>query len=402
MTTQRPGLNWMAWLMAILGGSALFSSQQTITIHVDQAVTPPSQRMGLAKADDPGTEAPVEVFALSDPSFDSSGAQVALWEFAQSINGGEHFPTFRQETGDCVAQGAANAINYLQAVQIASHGQSARFRCAFAPWIYGVSRTAEDIGAGRLRRSAGSVGSWAANAVERYGVLAADVPGVPEYSGRISDQWGYQGPPAEYFDEAEDFVVETVAQVNSYEDVRDALANGYPVTVASNQGFRMQAKVHRGKAFGMPSGQWAHQMCLIAVDDQADCPDGSKGACYCLNSWGSAAHGPPAGDEPPGGFWISRRVVERMVRQGDSWAYSNFSGFPLRDLDFRIFGATAEQEQDLVEIPAPLPLVAPACYAWLGIERPLAEAAGGVCLLGSAGAMFWRRRRHTRRTQLPV
>ena len=383
--------NIISLILALVGSAALFSANQTVEIHVNDAATPPSERHGW----DPSqlTKAEVQtarVFALDDPTFSSEGAQVELWDYAQQINGGEHFPTFRQETGDCVSMGAANAVNYLQAVQIGLHGAPFELRSVYQPWIYGVSRTAKDLGAGRLGRSAGSVGSWAAKAVQQYGVLAADESDVPNYSKRIAEEWGFRGPPQKYFDSAKDFCVRTVALVDDYEDARDALSNGYPVTVASNQGFRMEGRAFSGKLFGQPQGHWAHQMCFIGVDDEAKCPNGSQGALYCLNSWGTAAHGEPVDDAPPGGFWVDRRTAERMLKQGDSWAFSSFDGFPLRDLDFRVFrGAPV----DVAEIPETDNMQAAICYALLGIEARQAILAGvGVILLSLASCTYVRRK----------
>ena len=65
-------------------------------------------------------------------------------------------------------------------------------------------------------------------------------------------------------------------------------------------------------------------MCFIGCEDR---PGRDKG-CYCLNSWGVDAHPKPLNDEPPGGFWVDWQSVQRMVAQGDSWAYSDFDGFP--------------------------------------------------------------------------
>ena len=379
----------IALVMALIGGTALFSANQTVEVHVNDAVTPPSERMGwdADKVDLENVEA-FQTFALADPSQSSEGANVLLWEKAKQINGGEHFPTYRQETGDCVSMGAANAVNYLQAVQIALNGAPFQFRPAFQPWIYGISRTADDLGRGQLGRSAGSVGSWAAGAVEKYGVLAADSDDVPKYSKRVAEDWGFKGPPKTFYDDAEEFRVRTTAIVKDYESARDALANGYPVTVASNQGFRMQGRAFQGKLFGTPSGHWAHQMCFIGVDDTAKCPNGQRGALLCLNSWGPAAHGEPVDGSPPGSFWVDRRTANRMLSQGDSYAFSNFDGFPLRDLDFRIFRGASE---DIAEIPESEPMHAPICYQALGVE-PGVMTYTGIGLVLTGGLVFVRRK----------
>lgn len=270
-------------------------------------------------------------FEIRAPSDSSAGRRLVLWDFTRRLAGGEHLPTHQQEIGDCVSMGAANAVDYLAAMEIVRLGERERLRPAYPPFLYGVSRV--QIGKGRLGRRDGSTGAWAAAGVRRFGVLAADEPAVPAYSGRLARSWGASGPPEEFLERARPHVVRTTARVTDYEQIRDALANGYPVTVASSRGFRMRPVVDRGKAWGVPSGRWMHQMCLVGVDD-----DPRRPGCYCLNSWGAMAHGAPADDAPPGGFWIDAEVVSAMAGQGDSFAFSQFDGFPEQRLDFQTVG----------------------------------------------------------------
>jgi hypothetical protein len=261
----------------------------------------------------------------------SVGKRCVLWDYTRKINDEKHLPTYRQEIGDCVSMGAANAVNYLSAMEIVRLGDREKFRPAFQPFIYGISRV--QIGGGRINGD-GSIGSWAAEGLKKFGVLFADEPDVPKYSGSVAKTWGNcPGPPVQFLQRAKPFVLKTTSQVTSYEQVRDALVNGYPVTVASNQGFQMRGKVDRSKLWGVPAGSWAHQMCFIGVDD-----DSARPGCYCLNSWGPDAHGSPVDDAPPGGFWVDASVVTKMVRQQDSFACSQFDGFPAQDLDFRLIG----------------------------------------------------------------
>jgi thiol-disulfide isomerase/thioredoxin len=368
---KKTAWQWLGRLLAaLLGLSGIgITISANITITPDP-VTPEEPRFGWDQT--AAVLHPVEAPALQIVgATPSEGKTALLWEYSRAINGGKHFPTYRQETGDCVSMGAANAVNYLQAVQIAKQGEHS-FRPAFQPWIYGVSRTAKDCGNGQLGRSAGSTGGWAAKAVSTYGILAADDQGVPTYSGKVADEWGYRGPPKQFFDAADDFVVRSVAKVTSYEQLRDAITNGYPVTVASDRGFRMEPRVYQGKSWGIPEGEWMHQMCFIGVDDTAPSPDGDTGGAYCLNSWGETAHGTPADDAPPGGFWVSKKTVNYMLKQGDSYAYSNFDGFPPQELDFFVWPR-----------PATEPLAMTAMQPAEQPERSALEQAAG-CKVGRA------------------
>jgi len=51
------------------------------------------------------------------------------------------------------------------------------------------------------------------------------------------------------------------------------------------------------------------------------------------------AHGlPPAGGygEPPGGFWINEADMDIIAKQGDSFAFSQFQGFPAQKMSWEI------------------------------------------------------------------
>lgn len=381
---------WMEVLCTLVGLiSGLCAS--TAFVEVETPITPVEARYGWAETATPAEEAPQ--FALSGAVESSEGAVVHLWDYSKAINGREHFPTFRQAIGDCVANGLANGLNYCQAADIyLSRGPPTSFRPVDRPWLYGVSRTDPKIGNGRLGSSDGSVGAWAVKAAQLRGVLAADEPGVPEYSGARAREWGIKGVPSQFHLLAFQQKLKTYAQVRTYEDVRDALANSYPVTIASNVGFQMKAVVKDGKHWGRPSGSWAHQMCLIGVDDTAVSPfDGKKGAAYCLNSWGPEAHGKPADDAPPGGFWIDRTTVERIVKQGDSWAISGFTGFPARPKpdDFIVFDSNAD-----VGLHAQDPVCSQAACAVVGVEQDTACncALTGGCVSLLLGVHCLRRR----------
>lgn len=265
-------------------------------------------------------------FRIVGATESSEGKRVCLWDYAKALLR-KHLPTFRQEIGDCVSMGGANAVNYLAVTEISKNGDAEQFRPAYQPYLYATSRVL--IGNRRLGRGDGSVGAWLAEAVKKYGVLAADEQGVPAYSGQVAKAWGYDGPPKQFVELARPHILKSVAPVRTYEDVRDALANGYPCTVASNRGFTMSPVNDGGRLWGRPSGQWAHQMCFIGVDD-----DRRRPGCYIINSWGEQAHGQPLAGEPPGGFWVDAEVVNGMVGQGDSFAWSQFEGFPKQDMDW--------------------------------------------------------------------
>lgn len=269
------------------------------------------------------------------------GRRVVLWDAARKVHG-RHLPTLRQEEGSCVEQGKINAMMYLMCVE-RLRGDREKLEYPNLCHGYGWTR----YYSGFSNRGHGALGSGAAKAATTAGVCPVGgyelpEPKIIERSGHREMGWGaanetkystYQAIPDPANQMAKKHLVRTTAPVTSYEQTRDAIVNGYPVTVASMQGFRMQTVRELGKHWGVPSGTWAHQMCFVGVDDDALRP-----GCYCLNSWGVDAHGAPADDAPPGGFWVDANIVDRMVRQQDSYAYSQFDGFPEQDLDFLLIG----------------------------------------------------------------
>jgi C1A family cysteine protease len=118
--------------------------------------------------------------------------------------------------------------------------------------------------------------------------------------------------------------VRTVSLCNSIEEARDALANGYGLSVCSNFGFSSRRD---SEGFAKPRGSWSHAMAWIACDDASRRP-----GFLVQNSWGVWNSGPKHHDQPDGSFWIDYGVAARMIRQRGAWVLSNVDGFPPRKL----------------------------------------------------------------------
>lgn len=357
-------------------------------------IVPESARYGwdsnLAAKEAPAVAAMMPKFAVRNENGEivsGAGKSAELWKYAKLVNGGKHVLTWRQQSGDCVSMGATSAVAYTQVVQIAN-GQAATFKVPFPAYIYGVSRVL--IGKRQLGRGAGSIGAWAAQGCISYGVETeehANSLGY-QYSGRLADKWGWEGPPQACIDNAKNYRIKTVSQARSWEDVRDALAYGYPVTVASNVGFEGGSYQRDGKLWLRRRGTWPHQMCYIGMEDRA----GYQKGAYILNSWGEDAHPLPLGGEPPGGFWASWEDVNAMVAQGDSWIYSGFDGFPDDNpADWNAFLTSAESSIDTDGLKAAKMAEAPnetkLFWHWrgnyaLGIGSSLAVAGLAGCVYG--------------------
>lgn len=264
-------------------------------------------------------------FASAAPALAGSGENRTVLPFKawKEVNGGRYPEYPAQEIGDCVSQGFAHGADLLAAVEIALARENESYEETATEAVYGFARV--DIGGRRLGRGDGAVGAWAAKAVSEIGTVSRKVVGP--YSGKRAKLWGFEGVPAEIKAKAGDHKIMLVRLVSTFEELEDALANGYPVPVCSDQGFTLERD---GDGFCRPKGTWAHCMLIIGVRG------GSRPGACILNSWGSGVpSGPLALDQPPGSFWADRDVVARMLAARDSWALGRFDGYPGRVLPER-------------------------------------------------------------------
>jgi hypothetical protein len=258
---------------------------------------------------------------------------VFLWDACRKATGNLLPPRNQGQVGSCVSFGTASAIEHLICVQIAS-GAREQYLDLAQEIIYGGSRV--EIGGGRINGD-GSVGAWAAKFVTQYGVVARGTYGrydLTRYDERRCRDFGYAGVPDELEPVAREHPVKAVTNVRTWAECRAAVRNGYPVAVCSGQGFRMQRDAD---GFCAPQGSWAHCMAIVGVKG------GRRPGAFILNSWGGNAHTGPlgVGNPSPAGFWADANVVDRMLREGDSWAFSSFAGFPSRKLDWYAWGEGA-------------------------------------------------------------
>lgn len=254
----------------------------------------------------------------------SSSRRMMLYEVCRKLLG-QDTKNYAQEIGDCVSFGAKNAIEYLMACERLLKGDLEKWRPVFPPYLYGTGRIY--IGGGQLGNGDGSLGSWMAEAVVKYGVLCSDEPNVPSYAGSVAKAWGGRSGK-NYLDQfkptAEKHPVRSAAKINNWEELVAAICNGYPCTVASNQGFDMEAG---SDGFHDARGNWAHQMCIVGIDDEYTEP-----YAIILNSWGDA-HGRlkdfNTGETlPVGVLRVRKRTIQNMINAGETFAFSNFEGFP--------------------------------------------------------------------------
>lgn len=297
-----------------------------------QGWIPPDQRSADVQASFELLQAKQGVFSsVGAPIADTGkGKVVLLHKVLEQLIGS--FPIHLQTIGDCVSHGWALGIDVLKAVEIVLRNEPEEFVANTATeWIYGTSRVIQ--GRGQLGNQDGSLGSWAAASVKDNGTLSRQKYGdidLREYSGQRAKSWGYRGLPKELESIADETPVKTTALVTSYEEARDAIANGYPVPVCSMRGFEMRRD---SQGFARPKGQWAHCMLFMSVDDES-----SRPGLLCMNSWGADwISGPKRHGQPEGSFWVDADVADKMLKGRDSYAISGFEGYPSRTLDPTLF-----------------------------------------------------------------
>lgn len=286
----------------------------------DQGVKPIAEALGIPRFQD------TPAFrATQDPG------DVFLWEACKRVTG-KNLPGRNQGgVGSCVSFGTGSAIEYLMCVQIALANRNEEFRPLAQEVIYGGSRV--QVGGGRIRGD-GSVGAWAAQFVQKWGVVARGKYGsydLSSYSESTCRQFGSKGCPKELETVARENPVKGITLVKTVDEAKKSLANGYPIAVCSNQGF---SQTRDKDGFCQARGSWAHCMCLTGYRQS-----GGRKGFFVLNSWGESYFSGPVGlgDPSPAGFWAEEPVVNRMLSQGDSWAFSDLKGFPGRKLDWFLF-----------------------------------------------------------------
>ena len=228
----------------------------------------------------------------------------------------------RQTTGDCVSHGTRNTCDVSRAVEI--HVGSER-----ESWV--AKGATEAIYGARGHGGQGMSCARAAEFVSKYGGILvrknyAGVVDLTKYNGNLGAGWGGRSLPDKVIDLANDHQIKTVSLVKTVEEARDALANGYGLSVCSNYGF---SSTRDKKGFAKTSGNWGHCMAWIACDDT-----GNEPAFLVQNSWGiwnSGGH-PEWGPIPEGSFLITADVAAGMLSQNGSYAFSNFDGFPVQKL----------------------------------------------------------------------
>lgn len=258
------------------------------------------------------------------------GKKVFLWKLYEKLLG-HPLQTHNQTIGDCISHGFGLGIDVLTAVRILMFNKQERWIAkAATEIIYAGSRV--EVGGGKVVGD-GSTGAWAAEFIRKWGVLLRQpyLNGRYDftiYSGAKARELGKRnvGVPDELEPICKLHPVKTCSLVRSWEECRDAVANGYPVVMCSNIGFR---KRRDANGFLRRSRRpWYHAMAIIGIDDEFRRP-----GALIQNSWGENwVSGPTRHGQPVGSFWCDAKIIDAAMRQGDSIAISGYAGYPRLDV----------------------------------------------------------------------
>lgn len=268
----------------------------------------------------------------------STGQSVRLfdaWKAPEVVaDVGFVFPRFHQLTGSCVGAGGGQALFTLIAVQRLLATSPTKAFVPFWPYDYGKCRYEEgDRGQGE-----GAMGSAFAASVTKDGVIDAASQGLPTFKNddglvlteQLEMQWSDGGTQlvTKWDEAARIHPVGNAAECKSFDDIWNAIGNGYPVTFACSN-YIGKASVQGSGADACVVGRWdgngGHQQSIHAVWSHP-----SLGRLvWAQNNWpGSTYPNDPAGG-PICGCWVKETDVNAALRlQAEVFALSHLNWFP--------------------------------------------------------------------------
>jgi hypothetical protein len=255
-----------------------------------------------------------------------------------------------QAIGDCTSFGSSHALDLGQCIDASIGGKPTDYRETSTEVTYGLSREV----AGLLHtRSDGSYGVATAKALLTMGALPREAVGDGQYDGRRAKQFGTTGVPAELKSKAIAYKLGAAALVTTQAEAAAAIRAGHPFIVCSNQGFSM---VRDATGLCRAQGSWAHCMFVCGVRVR-----GGRTQFCIAQSWGpQTPSGPLADDQPPFSFWAEGAVVDRMLAERDSLAFSDAPAFAKKAIPDKWkhsgFAEPAPKHSSSRPAPATLPI----------------------------------------------
>lgn len=279
-------------------------------------------------------------FALQAPVL-PKGTKVMFTDFWRKpevvADIGFEFNGFYQFTGSCVGVSDGDATATLSFIQRFLADAPTKAFIPFWPFSYGRTRYLE----GDRGRGEGAIDSVMGTQNGTEGILDTSPAGLPQFrqtgdgiqlSKSIELEWSDgNGPAMQYLDKAKPHLVGTRAPLNTTEDIKAAILNGYPV-LYGNDGFIGNASIVGSGAeactVGRHDSQGGHSTCYLGWWDHP-----TLGPLFLMsNQWPTSVYP----KDPAGGgrccCWEREADVARIFRtgsgNGETMALSHLNYFP--------------------------------------------------------------------------
>lgn len=245
------------------------------------------------------------------------GKLIATWTHVEKCFPG-CWPGAAQERGDCVSHGQKNANMTTVACEIiAAKPDEATGKVEGIPEIPTAGITEGAFSSEWLYWWRGYNGDgWSCQASAQVSIkhgmmLKMSYPelgiDLTNYSGSLAGKYGSRSPPAEMDAVGKQHLIRTATELETFEEVRDFLANGYGEQSCGSEGY---ASSRDENGVSRRRGSWAHSMAYIGADDRAETHAKYGGPLVLImNSWGKWNSGPravlnaPGLQIPEGSFW---------------------------------------------------------------------------------------------------
>ncbi len=245
-----------------------------------------------------------------------------LWKSWAKATGSEFVPR-KQRHADCVAFASATCLDLLTTIQMCQ-GNGVFIKKSATDPIYSGGRN----NIVHPRVNYGMRGGWAIRYLETYGNLLEQKYGKYDftiYSEQTCIALDRQPLPESLLTYASQHPLLDSSALSSWEEIRDAVAAGYPVLFCSPMGLENSNRDRQG--FVIPKGTWYHAMVIAAVNDGR-----RPGGCF-INSHGSNwASGPKTYGQPDGSVWVDAKYIDKYVME--AYAFSSYKGFPKPERDY--------------------------------------------------------------------
>lgn len=257
------------------------------------------------------------------------------WTSAEVIaDVGREFVRFHQITGSCVGAGGGNALLTLISTQRLIATNPTKAFIPFWPFNYGRSR----YYAGDRNPGEGSMGATFFKSVVQDGIIASTEQGLPQFTSAdgftltksLEYTWsdGDSQTVTAYMNAAKPHPLGNAAQIQTVDQIKAAIQNGYPCTFACNN-YIGNASIQGSGADACVVGYWDHYgPHQQSVHDYWEHPN--LGPLYWVqNNWpGSTYPRDPAGG-PVCGCWVLESRVEQALRlQAEVFPLSHLAWFP--------------------------------------------------------------------------